>query len=133
MKNVLSGVWILFFIFFIGTTDALADKSCEMKEERLLEQLEQAQSYGNRGRIKGLERALANVRAYCTEHGNTSLINKKIRAKREKMAKREKELYKAIHDNDDAEKITTKRKKLVKALEELNEALEEFELALPNG
>lgn len=57
----------IFLSFFLFSPVALAGKNCEMKEKRLLEQLEKAKSFDNTGRIRGLERALNNVRTYCTD------------------------------------------------------------------
>ena len=44
---------------------SMADYGCTQKVEKLEEQLEYAKKYNNSYRVKGLERAISNVKTYC--------------------------------------------------------------------
>lgn len=83
---------------------AQAREHCADKEAAIGSQLEQAREQGNDGRIRGLETALRNVRAHCTDAGLQADRQKAIDDARDEVAEREVDLQDALREGSD-EKI----------------------------
>lgn len=58
-------VMILGMIFTLNISMAASHQGCERKLANLEKQLSYAQQYNNTNRIRGLERAITNVKTYC--------------------------------------------------------------------
>ncbi|AKJ42432.1 DUF1090 domain-containing protein [Pragia fontium] len=95
---------------------------CQIKKEKILQQMEYAKQYNNMNRLAGLERALSNVEAHCTNGNYRANAEQKVADKERKVAKRQAELEKA-RVSGKAEKIAKKERKLREAEIELDEAL----------
>lgn len=101
---------------------AQAQENCAAKETEIRRQLEHAQEQGNAGRIRGLETALREVRANCTDAGLQAERQEMIDEARDEVAEREADLQEALRDGS-AGKIEKRQRKLAEAQEELREAL----------
>mgnify|MGYP003623248850 FL=1 len=110
-----------------GTAQALASDggTCRQKEQAVERQLEIARQHGNSGKGRGLEKALANVRLWCSDNGLLAKAEEKIAQKREKVQEREKELAEAVSAGKGQEKISRRKQKLDQANDELLEAVRE--------
>lgn len=118
-------LFLVAFFAFVQTAPAQANRNCQAKEEAIERQLEQARSYGNTNRAAGLERALANVRRYCTDDSLRGRAEMEVVDKREEVLEREIELEEA-RAKGDAKKIAKREEKLREAREELAEAEREL-------
>lgn len=94
---------------------------CDAKAQHLQRQLEHARARGNTDRAAGLEKALYDVNAHCTDAGLKAEREDKVREKQRKVDERRQELEEAKADGR-AEKISKKQQKLSKAQDELREA-----------
>lgn len=65
MKFLSGLVIIMGMILTLNVSIASSNQGCQRKLANLEKQLGYAKQYGNTNRIRGLERAIANVTAYC--------------------------------------------------------------------
>lgn len=100
---------------------AHAQESCADKESQISRQLDQAQSHGNAGRVRGLEIALEKVQANCTDAGLRAERQEKIEEARDEVAERKADLQEALKEGS-PEKIEKRKQKLAEAEQELREA-----------
>lgn len=91
---------------------------CAAKQYDIEKQIDYARTHGNQHRIAGLETALAEVKASCTESGLLAERQEKVREKERKVAERMAELKQA-QETGSHDKIMKKEKKLAEAKEEL--------------
>ena len=98
---------------------------CEAKRQDIEQQIRYARSNGNDHRIAGLEKALSEVNAHCTDSGLRAEREADVREKTRKVEEREQELAEARSDGR-ADKIRKKERKL----NETRAALEEDIAAL---
>lgn len=118
-------------ILVLGTSTLLATgayaaetqtvKGCALKQQHIQTQIDYAKKYGNSNEQRGLEKALDNTKAHCTDASLKQEINEKIAEKQKKVSEREAEFKKA-QAKGDANKIAKKQKKLTSAQQELDEA-----------
>lgn len=94
---------------------------CEEKRQDIEKQIEYAQSWGNQHRVTGLQKALSELNAHCTDEGLRQERESDIRKKERKVEERRQELTEARADGR-AKKIRDKQEKLEEAQEELSEA-----------
>lgn len=94
---------------------------CEAKRQDIEQQLNYARANGNDHRIAGLEKALSEVNAHCTDSGLRAEREADVREKTRKVEEREQELAEARADGR-ADKIRKKERKLDEARAELEEA-----------
>lgn len=87
---------------------------CQIKKEKIAEQIEYAKKYNNPHRLAGLERALRNVEANCTNGSYRADLEEKVANKERKVAERRAELAKA--------ESTGKQKKIAQKTRKLEEA-----------
>lgn len=106
---------------------ATAKMDCKAKEELILKKLKIAETHGNSGQIRGLERALVNVRTWCSERDLVRDAEKKVREKQKEVDERKEELRESMADGDKESKITKRKRKLAEAQEELAEAIAEHD------
>lgn len=78
-----------------------------------------AQKHNNQRRVNGLERALTEVRAGCTDKKLKASHLEKINAQKEKVAERERELKEERDEGHDKDKIAKRERKLEEARQEL--------------
>ncbi|HHP1361061.1 TPA: DUF1090 domain-containing protein [Klebsiella variicola] len=98
-----------------------AATGCEAKRQDIEQQIRYARSNGNDHRIAGLEKALSEVNAHCTDSGLRAEREADVREKTRKVTEREQELAEARADGR-ADKIRKKERKLDEARAELEEA-----------
>ncbi|MBU9843392.1 DUF1090 domain-containing protein [Rahnella aceris] len=122
MKITLSALTLVPALLF--TTAAFAapqPESCVTKQQEIQKQIDEARAHKNQNRVDGLEKALRENKAHCTDAGLKAENQKRVEEKREKVAEREQEL-KEVQANGDHEKIIKKQQKLEEAKSELKEA-----------
>lgn len=99
---------------------------CLAKSQEISKKIEEAKANGNKPQQAGLEKALSEANANCTE---TSLLKEReqkvLEAKRE-VKKRESDLNKAMAKGD-PERINKRKDKLAESRKELQEAQTELE------
>lgn len=113
-----------------GHAWASGGDTCRQKEQAILEQLEIAQEDDNPGRIQGLEKALKNIRAWCSDSGLLAKANKNVEEEQTKVKEREAELAESIAQGKEADKISKRKQKLEEARSELRKALSERDTLL---
>jgi len=94
---------------------------CEAKRQDIEQQIDYARTHGNNHRIDGLEKALSELNANCTNEGLRAERESDIRKKELKVEQRRQELTEAQADGR-KDKISNKQRKLEKAQAELDEA-----------
>ena len=99
---------------------------CLAKSQEISKKIEEAKANGNKPQQAGLEKALSEANANCTE---TSLLKEReqkvLEAKRE-VKKRESDLNKSMAKGD-PERINKRKDKLAESRKELQEAQTELE------
>lgn len=105
-----------------ATPDCEAQRGCAAKFCHLEKEIAYARVHDNAHRVAGLQRALADAKAYCTEDRLQSDREAKVRDKQDKVSKREDEL-KAARAKGKQEKIDKAQRKLDEARAEYNDAL----------
>lgn len=108
-------------LFFGSAIPADAYRDCKAKEEALQRQLEMARRHGNTGRVQGLERALANIRTWCTDDSGKSRAEMTVLDKEREVFERETELEEA-RQSGKPDKIAKRERKLQEARRELERA-----------
>lgn len=98
-----------------------AATGCEAKRQDIEQQIDYARTHGNSHRVAGLEKALSEVNANCTDEGLRAERESDVRKKEQKVKERRQELAEAQADGR-ADKISKKQQKLEEAQAELDEA-----------
>ncbi len=101
-------------------------KGCTAKQLAIGNQIEQAKAQGNGAQQAGLEKALAENKANCTDAGLQKERENKVLDARHEVAKRQADLDKAMKKGD-ADKINSRKDKLAQSRKELQEALDELD------
>ncbi|EII5453542.1 DUF1090 family protein [Salmonella enterica] len=65
MRHYMKYIIFLFSMSFLSFNSIAGYNSCEIKIDKIKEQIEYAKRYGNINRLEGLTRALARVNRYC--------------------------------------------------------------------
>lgn len=110
----------------MAAEDKPALTGCAAKQQAISEQIEHARAHGNAEQLAGLEKALSEVKAHCTDSGLRKEREQKVLDARHEVAQRQKDLDKAMKKGD-AEKINKRKDKLAEAKKELQEAVEQLE------
>jgi|SRR5476651_1267296 len=96
-------------------------ETCASKQQEIKTQLDYAHQHNNKDQISGLEKALSENKAHCTEASLKAEKEHHVSEKQKKVQEREQELKEAQATGDN-EKIAKKQKKLDEAQSELKEA-----------
>lgn len=96
-------------------------QTCAQKEQRISERLQAAEEAGNEQQVRGLTRALAELRSHCSEAGLAAARSEELADSEAEVAERRDDLAEAIRSGDQ-EKINKREGKLAEALKELGEA-----------
>ena len=99
---------------------------CAAKKQAITLQLEQARAHGNSNQVAGLEKALSEVEAHCTDAGLRKERENKVLEAKHEVSKRQADLDKAMKKGD-PEKIDTRKNKLAESRKELQEALDQLD------
>ena len=107
-----------------GTAPELT--GCAAKKQAITLQLEQARAHGNSNQVAGLEKALSEVEAHCTDAGLRKERENKVLEAKHEVSKRQADLDKAMKKGD-PEKIDKRKNKLAESRKELQEALDQLD------
>ena len=99
---------------------------CAAKKQAITLQLEQARAQGNSNQAAGLEKALSEVTANCTDAGLRKERENKVLDAKHEVSKRQADLDKAMKKGD-PEKIDKRKTKLAESRKELQEALDQLD------
>ena len=106
------------------STHALAQTGgCDAKRQEIEQELAYAKAHGNANRVKGLETALDNMKANCTDASLRKSSQRKVDAAKKKVAEREADLQKAQADGKSPKKVADRQRKLDEAHADLEKAL----------
>jgi len=95
--------------------------TCADKEQRILERLQRAEAADNQAQVRGLNKALKEMRANCSEEGLAAERRERIAESEAEVAERREDLAEARRSGDQ-DKIDKREGKLAEALKELGEA-----------
>jgi len=106
-------------LFSLSGSLMAAESLYQQKEQDIQHEIAMAQQHNNQRRVNGLERALTEVRANCSDEKLKAAHQERIKAQQEKVAERERELKEERQDGDDKEKIAKRERKMEEARQEL--------------
>ncbi|MHB2092613.1 DUF1090 domain-containing protein [Pantoea dispersa] len=106
-------------LFSLSGSLLAAESLCQQKQQDIQREIEMAKQHDNQRRVTGLERALTEVRANCTDEKLKSAHAERIEAQQHKVAERERELQQDRQEGKDQEKIGKRERKLEEARQEL--------------
>lgn len=95
---------------------------CAAKKQEIETQLSYARQHNNTHQTAGLEKALSEVDAHCTDSGLLQQRQQKVAEKKQKVQERQQELATAQAEGRSASKIEKRQQKLAEARQELQEA-----------
>lgn len=104
---------------------------CAAKRQEISTQIEQAKAAGNRDQQSGLEKALSEVTANCTDAGLLKQQEQKVLDAKREVSRRQADLNKAMSKGD-PDKINKRKDKLAESRKELQDAQEELEKVQPD-
>jgi hypothetical protein len=99
---------------------------CAAKLQAISAQIEQARAHGNSEQQAGLEKALSEVTAHCTDASLRKERENKVLDAKHEVSRRQADLDKAMKKGD-ADKINKRKDKLAQSRKELQDAVEELD------
>ncbi|KAB0518711.1 MULTISPECIES: DUF1090 domain-containing protein [Pseudomonas] len=99
---------------------------CAAKRQAISTQIEQAKAHGNSAQQAGLEKALSEVTANCTDASLKKERENKVLDAKHEVSRRQADLDKAMKKGD-ADKINKRKDKLAESRKELQDAVEELD------
>ena len=99
---------------------------CAAKRQAISAQIEQAKARGNSQQQAGLEKALSEVTANCTDASLRKERENKVLDAKHEVSRRQADLDKAMKKGD-ADKINKRKDKLAQSRKELQDAVEELD------
>ncbi|RQO53035.1 DUF1090 domain-containing protein [Pseudomonas sp. KBW05] len=99
---------------------------CAAKRQAISAQIEQAKAHGNSAQQAGLEKALSEVTANCTDASLKKERENKVLDAKHEVSRRQADLDKAMKKGD-AEKINKRKDKLAQSRKELQDAVEDLD------
>ncbi|TSD80302.1 DUF1090 family protein [Pseudomonas sp. KBS0710] len=99
---------------------------CAAKRQAISAQIEQAKAHGNSAQQAGLEKALSEVTANCTDASLRKERENKVLDAKHEVSRRQADLDKAMKKGD-ADKINKRKDKLAQSRKELQDAVEELD------
>ncbi|HXR01372.1 MAG TPA: DUF1090 domain-containing protein [Pseudomonas sp.] len=104
---------------------------CAAKRQDISTQIEQAKAAGNSSQQAGLEKALSEVSAHCTDAGLLKAQENKVLDAKREVSQRQADLDKAIKKGD-ADKINKRKDKLAESRKELQDEQAKLEQLQPD-
>ena len=98
---------------------------CAAKRSAIEQQLSEARAHNNSDQAAGLEKALSEVTANCTDSSLLKERQQKVLDARHEVTQRGKDLDKAMKEGD-PEKINKRKEKLAESMKEFQKALEDL-------
>lgn len=115
---------IIALLFTLLSSSANAEYlTCKEKQEEVESQISVAEKHGNKNRVKGLNRALQEIKDNCTDEGLKKKREEKIKDEKNDVIEAQNELDNAIKSSKSSKKIEKKKRKLEKKQRELEELL----------
>ena len=99
---------------------------CAAKRQAISAQIEQAKAHGNSEQQAGLEKALSEVTAHCTDASLRKERENKVLDAKHEVSRRQADLDKEMKKGD-ADKINKRKDKLAQSRKELQDAVEELD------
>ena len=99
---------------------------CAAKRQAISAQIEQAKAHGNSEQQAGLEKALSEVTANCTDASLRKERENKVLDAKHEVSRRQADLDKAMKKGD-ADKINKRKEKLAQSRKELQDAVEDLD------
>jgi Protein of unknown function (DUF1090). len=99
---------------------ASATTLCQEKEQDIQREISYAEKHHNQNRINGLQKALSEVRAHCSDSKLRADHKEKIAEQKEEIAERKRDLAEAKQKGD-ADKVAKRERKLAESQQELKE------------
>jgi hypothetical protein len=115
----------------LAAEQAPALTGCAAKRQDISAQIEQAKAAGNSYQQAGLEKALSEVTANCTDAGLLKEQEKKVIDAKREVSTREADLNKAMKKGD-SDKINKRKDKLAESRKELHDEQKKLEQLQPN-
>jgi len=106
--------------------DATALKGCDAKKANLQTQIDYAREHNNSHQQAGLQKALDEVNAHCTDASLRQEREKKVAEAKHEVAERQADLAEATKKGD-ADKISKRQAKLAESQKELQHAMGELD------
>ncbi|WP_137804950.1 DUF1090 domain-containing protein [Pseudomonas sp. G(2018)] len=110
----------------MATEDAPELTGCAAKKQGIINQIELAKSHGNAEQQAGLEKALSEVTANCTDASLKKERENKVLDAKHEVSRRQADLDKAMKKGD-PEKIDKRKEKLAESRKQLQEAVDELD------
>lgn len=106
------------------------EAGCVAKSQEISTKLEEAKAEGNKQQQAGLEKALSEVKANCSEATLVKQYEQKVLDAKREVSRRQADLNKAMAKGD-PEKINKRKDKLAESRKELQDAQTELEKVQP--
>ena len=106
-------------------------QGCAAKRQNIASEIELAKAAGNRDKQAGLEKALSEVTANCTEAGLLKEQEKKVLDAKREVSTRQADLDKAMKKGD-PERINKRKDKLAESRKELQDEQQRLEQLQPD-
>lgn len=103
---------------FTLSAGSYANTLCQEKEQDIQREISYAEKHNNQNRINGLNKALSEVRANCSDSQLRADHKKKIAEQKKEISERQRDLAEAKQKGD-ADKIAKREHKLAEAQEDL--------------
>lgn len=104
-----------------ASADTDSQPTCAAKEQRILERLAQAEKADNQSQVRGLNKALREMREHCSDEQLAAEQSADIAEAEAEVAQRRDDLAEARREGDQS-RIDKREGKLAEALKELGEA-----------
>jgi hypothetical protein len=96
---------------------------CDAKRQSIETEIAYAQAHGNASRVQGLQKALAENKAHCTDESLRSAAQMKVAKAQDEVAERQSDLQEAKDQGKSPQKIADRQRKLDEAHAELEQAM----------
>lgn len=100
---------------------------CDAKRQSIEQEISYAQAHGNASRVQGLQTALAQVKANCTDASLRSDAEQKVAKAQQKVVAQEQELEQAREQGKSADKMADRQRKVDDAHAQLQQAMMDAE------
>ena len=110
----------------LAAEEAAPLTGCAAKRQAISAQIEQAKAHGNSAQQAGLEKALSEVTANCTDASLRKERENKVLDAKHEVSRRQADLDKAMKKGD-AEKINKRKDKLAQSRKDLQDAVEQLD------
>lgn len=100
---------------------------CDAKRQSIETEIAYAQAHGNTSRLQGLQKALVENKAHCTDESLRSAAQLKVAKAQDEVAERQRDLQEAKDQGKSPQKIADRQRKLDEAHADLEQAMLDVE------